>query len=89
MPLIKSKFLLILTCFFILGLAADPIFHSLEADIHQEINECQLCESEQFNAYYHYGLQSYALVSSRLLNQEKNIYSFFSKAFSARAPPKS
>ena len=88
MLFIKKKLVLILTFLFILGLAADPVLHSSEADIH-EIIECQVCESEQSKAYDNYFLQSYALKSSTLSSQENVIYSFFSKGFSARAPPNS
>ena len=48
----KHKFALILSLFFVIGLSADPILHSLEEDndTHHEVIECQLCESEQLKA---------------------------------------
>jgi hypothetical protein len=87
----KHKFALILSLFFVIGLSADPILHSLEEDddTHHEVIECQLCESEQLKAYDHYFLESYALSSITLSGQEKEISSFLSKGFSARAPPNS
>ena len=87
----KHKFALILSLFFVIGLSADPILHSLEKDddTHHEFIECQLCESEQFKAYDHYFLESYVLSSITLSGQEKEILSVFSKGFSARAPPNS
>ena len=90
MLITKHKFALILSLFFVVGLSADPILHSLEeGDIHHEVIECQLCEGEQLKAYDHYFLESYALNSITLSGQEKKILSAFSKGFSARAPPNS
>ena len=86
----KHKFALILSLFFVIGLSADPILHSLEEDdIHHQVIECQLCEGEHLKAYDHYFLESYALSSITLSGQEKKIFSFLSKGFSARAPPNS
>ena len=86
----KHKFALILSLFFVVGLSADPILHSLEEDdIHHQVIECQLCEGEQLKAYDHYFLESYALNSITLSGQEKEVLSVLPKGFSARAPPNS
>ena len=88
MLFIKKKLVLILTFLFILGLAADPVLHSSEADIH-EIIECQACESESSETYDHYFLTTYAFVPNSFAISNEVHKKTSRKGFSSRAPPNS
>ena len=91
----KRKLAILLGFLYSVAISADPIFHALETDHHDELVEihastdCQVCENEPFKASDLQTLEEYALFQETFISQEKRVESNSFSGFSARAPPNS
>ena len=91
----KRKLAILLGFLYSVAISADPIFHALETDHHNELVEihesidCQVCENEPFKASDLQTLEEYALFQETFISQEKRVESNSLSGFSARAPPNS
>ena len=91
----KRKLAILLGFLYSVAISADPIFHALETDHHDELVEihastdCQVCENESFKATDLQTLEEYALFQETFISQEKRVEFDSLSGFSARAPPNS
>ena len=95
MKINKHKLAILLGFLYSVAVSADPIFHALETDHHDELVEihetvdCQVCENESFKAFELQKTEEYALIKETFNSQEKRVESNSFSGFSARAPPNS
>ena len=91
----KRKLAILLGFLYSVAISADPIFHALETDHHDELVEihastdCQVCENESFKATDLQTLEEYALVQKTYTKPEQRVETTTLSSFSARAPPNS
>ena len=86
----KQKLSILIGLLFVVGLSADPIFHSWEDAEHQEVHhsiDCTICESESFEAYDLTLVEEYVLISKNFISSDNDLHKSLSTNFNSRAPP--